>query len=97
MNDVVDRILTTYQLVRPLDAERAADSRRKITRYIESLTSAGHATLGQRETLLGLWPANGEGTTKALHLLVQQLLLIFYSASERGDHQGNTMIPTLPK
>ena len=22
MNDVVDRILTTYQLVRPLDAER---------------------------------------------------------------------------
>ena len=43
MNDVVDRILTTYQLVRPLDAERAADSRRKITRYIESLTSAGQS------------------------------------------------------
>jgi hypothetical protein len=25
----------------------------------------------------------------------QQLLLIFYSASGRGDHQGNTMIPYL--
>src|SRR6478752_3743109 len=28
---------------------------------------------------------------------LQQLLLIFYSASERGDHQGNTMIPYLGK
>src|SRR6202049_5396585 len=27
----------------------------------------------------------------------QPLLLIFYSASERGDHQGNTMIPYLSK
>src|SRR4030081_1020902 len=27
----------------------------------------------------------------------QQLLLIFYSASERGNHQGNTMIPYLTK
>ena len=25
----------------------------------------------------------------------QQLLRFFYSASERGDHQGNTMIPYL--
>jgi hypothetical protein len=47
MNDVVDRILNTYQLVRPLDAERAADSRRKITRYIESLTSAGQSDAQQ--------------------------------------------------
>jgi hypothetical protein len=45
MNDVVDRILNVYQLKRPLDAERAADSRRKISRYIESLASAG-----QRDT-----------------------------------------------
>jgi hypothetical protein len=47
MNDVVDRILTTYQLVRPLDAVRAADYRRKITRYIESLTSAGQSDAQQ--------------------------------------------------
>jgi hypothetical protein len=41
MNDVVDRILSTYQLKRPLDAGRVADSRQKISRYIESLASAG--------------------------------------------------------
>jgi hypothetical protein len=41
MNDVVDRILNAYQLKRPLDAERVADSRQKINRYIESLASAG--------------------------------------------------------
>ena len=40
MKDVVDRILSTYQLMRPLNAERVADSRLKITRYIESLASA---------------------------------------------------------
>ena len=41
MNDVVDRILNTYQLTRPLNAEKVADSRQKIARYIESLASAG--------------------------------------------------------
>jgi hypothetical protein len=41
MNDVVDRILEAYQLVCPLDAERAAESRRKTLRYLESLQSAG--------------------------------------------------------
>jgi hypothetical protein len=41
MNDVVDRILDDYQRVRPLDAERVADSRRKISGYIGSLMSAG--------------------------------------------------------
>jgi hypothetical protein len=41
MNDVVDRILTTYQLMRPLDPDRVSDSRRKVTRYIESLAAAG--------------------------------------------------------
>jgi hypothetical protein len=46
MNDVVvDLILSEYQLIRPLDAERLADSRRKISTYIESL-----ATAGQRDT-----------------------------------------------
>ena len=42
MKDVVDRILNDYQLARPLDAERVADSKRKISGYLESLASAGH-------------------------------------------------------
>jgi hypothetical protein len=41
MNDLVELILSTYQSMRPLDAERAADSRQKISRYIESLASVG--------------------------------------------------------
>ena len=47
MKDVVDRILNTYQLMRPLDPERILDSRRKITRYIESLASAGQSDAQQ--------------------------------------------------
>lgn len=47
MNDVVDRIVNTYQLTRPLDPDRVADSRRKITRYIESLASAGQSDVQQ--------------------------------------------------
>ena len=42
MIEVVDRILSTYQSMCPLDAERAMDSRKKISRYLESLASAGH-------------------------------------------------------
>jgi hypothetical protein len=53
MNDVVDRILNAYQLMRPLDAERVADSRQKITGYIESLSSAGHRDAKQL-TIYGL-------------------------------------------
>lgn len=47
MNDVVDRILNTYQLMRPLDPDRISDSRQKITRYIESLTAAGQSDVQQ--------------------------------------------------
>jgi hypothetical protein len=43
MEDVVDRILYTYQLIRPLDPNQISASRLKITRYIESLTSAGQS------------------------------------------------------
>jgi hypothetical protein len=53
MDDVVDRILKTYQLKRPLDAERVADSRRKITGYLESLATAGQRDT-RRLTLYGL-------------------------------------------
>ena len=42
MKDVVDQILRDYQLARPLDAERVADSKRKISGYLESLATAGH-------------------------------------------------------
>jgi hypothetical protein len=43
MNDLVDRILESYQLSRPLDPDRVSDARQKIGRYIESLTSAGQS------------------------------------------------------
>ncbi len=41
MNEVVDRILNSYELMRPLNAEPVADSRQKVSRYLESLASAG--------------------------------------------------------
>jgi hypothetical protein len=47
MNDLVDRILSTYQLMRPLDPDRISDSRQRITRYIESLASAGQSDAQQ--------------------------------------------------
>jgi len=47
MNDLVDRILSTYQLMRPLDPNRVSDSRQRITRYIESLISAGQSDAQQ--------------------------------------------------
>src|SRR5258708_10644490 len=53
MNDVVERILNAYQLMRPLDAERVSDSRLKITKYIESLSTAGHRDAEQL-TIYGL-------------------------------------------
>ena len=43
MNDVIDLIFSTYQLMRPLDPDRVSDSRQRITRYIESLASAGQS------------------------------------------------------
>ena len=43
MNDVIDRILSTYQLMRPLDPDRVSDSRQRFSRYIESLASAGRS------------------------------------------------------
>jgi hypothetical protein len=45
MNDVIDRILNDYQVTRPLDAERLAHSRQKVSRYIESVASAGRSDI----------------------------------------------------
>jgi hypothetical protein len=53
MNDVVEGILNTYQSMRPLDAERAADSRKRISRYIENLASAGQRD-DEQLTIYGL-------------------------------------------
>jgi hypothetical protein len=53
MNDLVELILNTYQSMSPLSAERAADSRQKISRYIETLSSAGQRDAEQL-TICGL-------------------------------------------
>jgi hypothetical protein len=53
MKDVVELILNTYQSMRPLDAELAADSRQRISRYIETLASAGQRDAEQL-TIYGL-------------------------------------------
>jgi hypothetical protein len=53
MNDLVDRILTAYQLTRAPDGELVADSRRKITGYIESLVATGQRDAKQL-TVYGL-------------------------------------------
>ena len=53
MNDVVELILNTYQSMRHLDTERVADSRQKISRYIETLASTGQRDTEQL-TIYGL-------------------------------------------
>jgi hypothetical protein len=53
MKDLVESILNTYQSMCPLDAEQAADSRQKISRYIETLASAGQRDAEQL-TIYGL-------------------------------------------
>jgi hypothetical protein len=53
MNDVVDRILSTYQSMRPLDEEGTRSSRQKISQYIENLASAGQRDTEQL-TIYGL-------------------------------------------
>src|ERR1700686_2061266 len=45
--------------------------------FVKTTTSLIHAILGQRETLFGLWPANGEGATEALYLLVAAVAAYF--------------------
>jgi hypothetical protein len=63
--------------------------------FAKATTSLIHATLGQRETLLGLWPANGEGTTKALYLLVAAVAayFLFRFRTRRSSGKHNDPIP----
>jgi hypothetical protein len=60
MNDVVDRILNDYLVTHSLDAERVADSMRKIRGYLETL-----ATAGQHDTIQ--LTAYGLAYLKVLH------------------------------
>jgi len=53
MNDVVELILNTYKSMRPLSAEQVADSRQKISRYIQILSSAGQRD-DEQLTIYGL-------------------------------------------
>jgi hypothetical protein len=41
MNEIVDRVLETYELMGKLDASQLAESREKISTYIATLASAG--------------------------------------------------------
>jgi hypothetical protein len=41
MKEIVDRALRTYELAARLDAAQLAESRKKMTRYIDKLISAG--------------------------------------------------------
>lgn len=43
MNDVVERVFRTYELTGKLDARRAAESRKKMAAYIETLVSTGQS------------------------------------------------------
>jgi len=47
MNEVIDRVLTTYNLIHPLDAHEIDESREKIGGYLEKLTSAGQTDAHQ--------------------------------------------------
>lgn len=41
MNDVIERVLSTYNLIHPLDEPALTESREKINGYIAKLTAAG--------------------------------------------------------
>ena len=53
MNDVVELILSTYQSMRPLILSELRNLRQKISRYIETLASAGQRDAEQL-TIYGL-------------------------------------------
>jgi hypothetical protein len=53
MNEVVELILKTYKSMHPLSVEQVADSRQKINRYIQILSSAGQRD-DEKLTVYGL-------------------------------------------
>ncbi len=42
MKEIVDQVLGAYELIGEMDVSVMAQSREKIARYIDKLTSAGH-------------------------------------------------------
>ena len=74
MNDVVDRILNAYQLKRPLDPQRVADSKKKISAYLESLASAGQRD-AKKLTIYGLsyHSRTARGAGSSVHRLLAAL------------------------
>jgi hypothetical protein len=42
MDDVIERVINTYSLIRPLDPPELIRSREKISGYLEKLSAAGH-------------------------------------------------------
>jgi hypothetical protein len=87
MNDVVDRILTTYQLMRPLDPDRVSDSRRKGTRYIESLAAAGQSD-AQRLAVYGLaYLKELRGARSSVYRLLES------SIARRSRPAGFSVVP----
>lgn len=53
MDDVIDRVVTTFAMMRSIDRECFDDSKLKLRTYIETLTSAGQ-TDSQRLAVYGL-------------------------------------------
>jgi hypothetical protein len=53
MNEVVDRLLKRYALMQTMDEASVAESREKISRYIEKLAAAGQNDIHQL-TVYGL-------------------------------------------
>src|SRR5712691_6227531 len=89
MNDLVDRILNTYQLMRPLDADGVSDSRQKITRYIERLASAGQSDAQQLAE--GVWAGIFKRAARGTRSSVYRVL-----AASVGILQGDERWEELP-
>jgi hypothetical protein len=53
MNEVVDCILKSYASIRPMDEAQIVESRKRISRYIETLSATGQKDTSQL-TLYGL-------------------------------------------
>jgi hypothetical protein len=53
MDDVVNRVLKTYELIGRVDAARLTESRAKISAYIETIASTGQKDT-QKLTMYGL-------------------------------------------
>jgi uncharacterized protein HemX len=47
MNDVIERILSTYSLMRPMNEPQLIECREKMSGYLEKLTAAGHTDSDQ--------------------------------------------------